>query len=127
MDWIQQAISDFGDSLGIENLALDENDSVELTLDSGERVGIVHLGDMADQEMLVYAGAPLRFDPLLQMERALQLANARYGVLPAVQTAINNNLLILSIRLPAREFDLPALDEAVWRLIDMQHDAAEAG
>lgn len=126
MDWIQQAISDFGDSLGIENLALDETDSVELTLDSGERVGILQLGDMADQEMLVYAGAPLRFDPLLQMERALQLANARYGVLPAVQTAISNNLLILSIRLPAREFDLPALDEAVWRLIDMQHDAAGA-
>lgn len=126
MDWIQQAISDFGDSLGIENLALDDNDSVELILDSGELVGIVHLADAADREMLVYAGAPLQFDPLAQMERALQLGNARYGDPPAAQTAISNNLLVLSIRLPAREFDLPALDEAVWRLIDMHHDAANA-
>ena len=126
MDWIQQAISDFGDSLGMEDLALDDNGSLELVLESGELIGIVHLAEAADKEMLVYAGAPLRFDPLAQMERALQLGNARYGVLPAVQTAISNNLLVLSMRLPAREFDLPALDEAVWRLIDMQHDAADA-
>lgn len=126
MDWIQQAISDFGDSLGIEGLALDDNGSLELILESGELVGIVHIADAADKEMLVYAGAPLRFDPLAQMERALQVCNARYGVPPAVQTAISNNLLVLSIRLPAREFNLPALDEAVWRLIDMHHDAADA-
>ena len=121
MDWIQQAVRDFGDTLGIEDLEFDASQGIELMLDSGVLVGIACLPDIPSQEMLVYATAPLDFDPLSQLEQALRLSNARYGDLPPVQVAISDNQLVLAIRLSTREFDLPALDEAVGRLVDMQH------
>ena len=127
MDWIQQAIRDFGASIGVDDLVLDETQGVELTLDSGELIGISHLPDTATREMLVYATAPLHFSPLRQLEKALRLANARQGVSWLVQTAISNGQLMLAMRLPARSFDLPALDEAVSHLMAMQQEAADAG
>lgn len=122
MDWIQQTVRDFGDTLGIEDLEFDASQGIELMLDSGVLVGISCL---PSQEMLVYATAPLDFDPLSELEQALRLSNARYGDLPPVQVAISNNQLVLAIRLSTREFDLPALDEAVGRLVDMQHQVSQ--
>jgi len=127
MDWIQQAVREFGETLDIENLQFDAREGIELTLESGEIVGIAYMPELASQEMLVYVSAPLAFDPLPQMALALQHGNARYGTAPYLQAAIVQKRLVLAIRLDAREFDLPALDEAVWRLVDMQHEAAAAG
>jgi type III secretion system chaperone SycN len=124
MDWIQQAVREFGETLDIENLQFDASEGIELALESGEVVGIACLPELASQEMLVYVSAPLAFDPLPQMALALQHGNARYGTAPYLQAAIVQKRLVLAIRLDAREFNLPALDEAVWRLVDMQHEAA---
>ena len=126
MDWIQQAVREFGDTLDIENLQFDASEGVELVLDSAEVVGIACSPELASQEMLVYVSAPLNFDPLPQMELALRLSNARHGIPPYLQTAIVDKQLVLALRLDAREFNLPALDEAVWRLVEMQHEAAAA-
>jgi hypothetical protein len=73
--------------------------------------------------MLVYASAPLQFDPLAQLEQALLMNNARYDLSPPVQAVIVDRQLVLAMHLPTREFDLPVLDEAVGRLIARQHDA----
>jgi hypothetical protein len=126
MDWIQQAVSAFGNSLDIDDLQFDATEGIELTLDSGEIVGIACSPDLALQEMLVYVSAPLAFDPLPQMALALKLSNARYGIAPFIQPAIVGSRLVLALRIDAREFNLPALDEAVWRLVEAQHQAAAA-
>jgi type III secretion system chaperone SycN len=127
MDWIQQAVREFGETLDIENLQFDSSEGIELTLESGEIVGIAYMPELASLEMLVYVSAPLEFDPLPQMALALQLANARYGTAPYLQAAIVQKRLVLAIRLDAREFNLPALDEAVWRLVNAQHEATATG
>ena len=124
MDWIQQAVSEFGNSLDIDDLRFDATEGIELALDSGEIVGISCSSDLTLQEMLVYVSAPLAFDPLPQLALALELGNARYAIAPYIQPAIVGNRLILALRLDVREFNLPALDEAVWRLVDAQHLAA---
>jgi type III secretion system chaperone SycN len=127
MDWIQQAVREFGDTVGIDNLQFDADEGVELALDSGEIVGIACTPALASREMLVYVSAALAFDPLPQMEFALRLGNARYGNAPYLRAAVINARLVLALRLDAREFDLPALDEAVWRLVERQHEASAAG
>jgi type III secretion system chaperone SycN len=124
MDWIQQAVREFGDTLGIEDLRFNAGEGIEITLDSGELVGIAHSPALASDHMLVYVVAPLAFDPMPQMEAALRLSNARHAGAPYPRAAILDNRLVLSARLDAREFNLPALDEAVWRLVDLQHEAA---
>ena len=124
MDWIQQAVSEFGNSLDIDNLEFDATEGIELTLESGEIVGIACSPDLTLQEMLVYVSAPLAFDPLPQIAVALALGNARHGITPCIQPSIVGRQLVLALRLDVREFNLPALDEAVWRLVDAQHLAA---
>nr|WP_314623070.1 hypothetical protein [uncultured Noviherbaspirillum sp.] len=124
MDWIQQAVREFGDTLGIEDLGFDASVGLEVMLDSGEVVGIAHSPALASGEMLVYASVALAFDPVPQMEAALTLSDARRASAPYVHAAVIDNLLVMAIRLDAREFDLPSLDDAVWRLVDLQHEAA---
>jgi type III secretion system chaperone SycN len=126
MDWIQQAVRDFGDTLDIDHLQFDAGQGIELALESGELVGIASSPELALQEILVNVGSPLAFDPLPQMELALRHSNARHGPAPYMQAAIIGSRLVLAIRLDAREFSLPALDDAVWRLVDIQHEAATA-
>lgn len=126
MDWIQQAVSEFGRTLGIDELEFDAHEGIELALESGELVGIAYTPELTYQEMLVYVSAQLDFDPLPQMAHVLRLSNARYGSAPYLQAAVVANRLVLAMRLDAREFNLPALDEAVWRLVELQHDAATA-
>ena len=126
MDWIQQAVRDFGDTLDIENLPFDPDEGVELALESGEILGIACSPGLPSREMLVYVGALLDFDPLPQMEHALCLSDARYGAAPYLQAAVIDKRLILAVRLDAREFSLSTLDETVWRLVEMQHEAAAA-
>ena len=123
MDWIQHAVRDFAATLGIEALEFDASQGVELMMDSGELVGIACLPELPSQEMLVYASAALQFDPLLQLEQALLMSNARHDLSPPVQAVIVDRQLVLAVHLPTREFDLPALDEAVGRLIARHHDA----
>ena len=43
MDWIQQAVREFGDTLGIEDLRFNAGEGIEITLDSGELVGIASM------------------------------------------------------------------------------------
>lgn len=124
MDWIQQAVREFGDTLGIQDLGFDASVGLEVMLDSGEVVGIAHSPALALGEMLVYASGPLAFDPVPQMEVALKLSDARRASAPYVHAGVIDSLLVMAIRLDVREFNLPLLDEAVWRLVDMQHEAA---
>lgn len=126
MDWIQQAVRDFGNTLGIDALAFDASQGVELMMDTGELVGIALLPEPSSQEMLIYATTPLQFDPLPQLEQALAMGNGRYDLAPPVQAVIVDRHLLLATRLPIREFDLPALDDAVGRLVARQQEAAEA-
>lgn len=124
MDWIGQAVREFGDTLGIGELHFDARDGLELALDSGEIIGFAYSSALASEEMLIYASAPLVFDPLPQMEAALRLSNARHAGAPYLRAAIVAERLVLALRLDARAVNLPVLDESVWRLIDMQHEAA---
>lgn len=123
MDWIQHAVRDFAATLGIEALEFDASQGVELMMDSGELVGIACVPELPSQEMLVYAAAALQFDPLTQLEQTLLMNNARHDLSPPVQAVIVDRQLVLAVHLPTREFDLPALDEAVGRLIARHHDA----
>lgn len=127
MEWIQQAIRDFGASRGLDgpdSLEFDPNAVLELSLQGEESLGIACLPELPLQEMLVYTSAPLQFDPLPQMEAALRLSNARNNLYGPVQVGIHDGRLILAMHLPARAFDRPTLEQAVDSLLEMQRRSA---
>lgn len=122
-DWIAETVRAFGADLGIDNLALDDEGGIELELEGDECLGIQHLPDMPGQ-MLVYWGRPLHFDAGKQLERALRLVDGRRALPWPAQAAIREGMLLLTMRMPSRAFDLPALELAVNRLEAMQAEAA---
>ena len=126
MDWIQQTIREFGLSRDLGELAFEFDDILELELQGGELLGFCYLPDLALQEMLVYTSAPLKFDPLAQLDAALRLANGRSQSYGQTQTAIAEERLVMAMHLPARAFDLPLLEQTVNSLLEMQYRAAAA-
>jgi type III secretion system chaperone SycN len=123
-DWIAETVRVFGANLGIDDLELDDEGGIELELEGGECLGIQHLPDMPGPEVLVYWSRPLHFDPGMQLDRALRLVNGRRALPWPAQAAIREGMLLLTMRMPSRAFDLPALELAVNRLEAMQAEAA---
>lgn len=126
MDWIQQTIREFGASRGFGEFEFESDGILELRLPGGEMLGICHIPELPLHEMLVYASAPLRFNPLRQFEAALRLSNARCNAYGQVQTGIQEERLVMAMHLSARAFDLPLLEQTVNSLLEMQDKAAAA-
>ncbi|HEX8886551.1 MAG TPA: hypothetical protein VF797_18855 [Noviherbaspirillum sp.] len=126
MDWIQQTIKEFGVSRGLGELEFEFDSILELQLGSGELLGFCYIPELTLHEMLVYTSAPLQFDPLRQLETALRLANGRSNTYGQVQTAIQEDRLVMAMHLSARAFDLPLLEQTVNSLLEMQYKAAAA-
>lgn len=123
-DWIAETLRAYGSNVGIDDLALDANGGVELELDSGECIGIQHLPDVASGDILVYWGRRLNFDPGPQLERALRMVNGRQSLPWPAQAAVRDDMLIMTMRLPASSFELPTLEGAINQLEAMQSQAA---
>jgi type III secretion system chaperone SycN len=123
-NWITDTVRVFGEDLGIDELALDPEQGLEFELDSGECIGIRHLPDIPGYDLLIYWGRRLQFDPASQLERSLRLVNGRQALPWPAQAAIRDDMLILTLRMPARSFDLPALEQALRQLEAMQDQAA---
>ena len=123
-DWIAETMRAYGLNIGIENLMLDADGGIELEMDGGECLGIQRLSNAPGDELLVYWGRRLNFDPGPQLERALRMINGRQGLAWPAQAAVRDDMLIMTMRLPASSFELPALEGVINQLEGMQAEAA---
>lgn len=123
-DWIEETVRAYGVNIGVDNLVLDADAGVELELDSGECIGILRVSDAPGGDMLVYWGRRLAFDPGPQLERALMRINGRQALPWPAQAAIRDDMLLMTMRIPASAFELPALEGALNQLEAMQAEAA---
>lgn len=126
MDWIEQTLWDFAASRGLDLPGLDTDGGFEIILDNDEWLGVAYFPDLSLQEIMVYTSRPLQFDSLRQIEAALHLSNAHYNFCGPVQTSIQNRRLIMALRLSDRGFNLPALNQAVDLLLEIQRKASDA-
>ncbi len=114
--WIESAVSQFGQSAGLDNLAL-QNGVAALRFDDGASLRLeYHDGELAIA-VCAPAGNPRRLLALAHPDNRLPF-RVRTGILPRTGDAV------LAIRLPEREVTLVKLNAAftlLWRL------AQEAG
>lgn len=116
MNSLDRALDAFGESIGLERLALGLRGNLALQLDSGRRIAIEPAGD----EVLVYVSDPVPYDAAQRLLRAWRLAHhARLDGRP-VQAALREQegipRLLALARLPADHSDATALRQAVERL-----------
>ncbi len=126
MNWVEQTVAAFGQTIGIPGLSLSANGSVDLVLEHGGTLSLRHLGDNTPAEVVVQRSKPLGFAPERQIRRALRLSDFRHPSSWPTQVAIDNDLLILAMRMPERVFSLDSLEQVISELMRMHAFIAEA-
>jgi type III secretion system chaperone SycN len=124
MSWVQQAISDFGESIGIPNLELGPEKSLSFALKSGKEIHIAYLDDASREEVLVGISAPLPQDYLSRIVYALRLCDFRLNDGWTLHTGISEGMLILAMRIPQRQFSILELERALAQLNQFHDEAA---
>lgn len=116
MNWVNQAISDFGISIGIPTLQLDENNRLQLTLSENRRLQIQHLPNLALPEVVVSRAEPLHFASPAMLRQALRSSDFRYPSLWPLQAGATDSELLLAMRIPQRAFVVNVLEQAIANL-----------
>lgn len=119
MNWVSQAISDFGRSIGIPLLELDEYDQLRLALDEDCQLLIHYMPDIALPEVVVSRTEPLRFSPPLTLRQALRCADYRLPNPWPLQVGATERDLMIAMRIPERAFVINVLEQALTHLEGM--------
>lgn len=118
MNWIDDALHDFGRGMGIAGLKFDRDAVVGLTF---ERRGALFF-ERADAAVLVYLARRTPGHDSGPLERALCCTHYGEGhPLPIQAGLLGEDTLVLLARLEDRAFSLPALEKAVALLTEL-HD-----
>lgn len=116
MNWIHDAVAEYGRQLGIDGLRLDANGAVQLQLQSGGLLAVEQARRGDADEVLVYLGSPLGFEGPRRLRAALTRAHYSNTAGPSVQVACRGDgpdaLLLILVRMPERDFTLQSLGHA---------------
>ena len=116
MNWVNQAITDFGRSIGIPTLKLDQKSRLVLTLPEDRRIQIQHLPELALPEVVVSRSEPLHFAEPEILRLAMRSADFRYPSLWPIQAGATESELLLAMRIPQRAFVMNVLEQALENL-----------
>ncbi len=119
MNWIDQTVAEFGESIGIPALALDAQNQVCMELQSGGEIRIDYLSEPPFSEIVVSRSQPLEPEYSTQLREALRLTDFRCSDRWAVNATVYNDQLVLGMRIPEREFELNVLEDALSQLTQM--------
>lgn len=112
-DWVNQAVAEFGRSMGLADWTVGADGRASLRLQSG-CAGALRRGDPRLQ-----LDGPLAFETPQLLQRALEAAHARLG--SPVQLGLRGSgagmVLLLARRLPLRQVTAPALARQVDELL----------
>jgi len=122
LNWLEQALQDIGQDLGIGPITLDENRSARLQVDS-DMLGIEHHAE----EMLVYLSGPLAIPDEDSWLRRIELVHYNRRLPCGVQLAVTpeNQLVVLS-RCHDREFSHPLFLQTFDTLLQVMSDCRQA-
>ncbi len=114
-EWVNQAVAEFGRSMGLADWTLGPDGRASLRLQSGVLVHLV----TGEADLLVQLDCPLAFETPQLLQRALEAAHARLGA--PVQLGLRGSgagmVLLLARRLPLRQVTGTALARQVDELL----------
>jgi type III secretion system chaperone SycN len=116
MTWVNETIRDFGISIGLPELMLNERGILDLDLPNEARLRIAHLAHLPVPEV-VLSRSETRFYPTSAMlAELLKLNDFRNSSEWPIQTAISDHELCISVRIPERSFVVNAMEQALSSL-----------
>ena len=125
MDWVSHAISAFGESVGIPDLALDTDGYALFNLEPSGMLCLHDLQPTGGGDVLIILAKPLPSPPEACVRRALQLADFRKTPVWQMQLAVRDSNLVVTLRMPRHSFMLSALEDAVEALFNVHERVAQ--
>jgi hypothetical protein len=119
MNWINQTVAEFGLSIGIPTLALDEKLSLRLQMQDNSSIFISHLPNLAIPEVLVGRSITMQYKTTETLRAALKSADFRTPTQWPLQVAANDKELIFVMRITERAFVLNVLEKALVYLTEL--------
>lgn len=116
MNWINDTIRDFGISIGIPDLALDNRGKLDLDLPNNARLRISSLTNLPLPEVLVSRSESIFYPSYEILAELLKLNDFRNASEWPIQTSISERELWISMRIPERSFVVNVLEQALSNL-----------
>jgi type III secretion system chaperone SycN len=124
MTWMDDTISEFGRSMGLTNLAFDQEGLICLDFES---LGTLFL-EKADEYMLIYLAREVPPHETGILGRALALCHFRHNLPFAVNTAFGaDDRLFFLVRLVENDVSLPILEKSIDLLSQLHSRVREEG
>jgi hypothetical protein len=125
MDWVSDTVSAFGQSIGIADLALDNDGYLLFSLESGGLLCVQDLHAEGDNDILVTVVQPLPMPRAAAVRKALLLADFRKSPAWQMQVGLRGEDLSVTLRMPRPSFVLSAFEDAVQALFDFHARVAQ--
>ncbi len=112
MTWVNDTIRDFGISIGLPELMLNERGILDLDLPNEARLKIAHLAHLPVPEVVLSRSETMFYPTAELLTELLKLNDFRHSSEWPIQTAINNHELCISVRIPERSFVVNVMEQA---------------
>ena len=119
MTWVNDTIRDFGISIGLPELMLNERGILDLDLPNEARLRITHLAHLPVPEVVLSRTETMFYPTSEMLTELLKLNDFRNSSEWPIQTAINDHELCISVRIPERSFVDNAMEQAFSSLQNM--------
>jgi type III secretion system chaperone SycN len=119
MTWVNDTIRDFGISIGLPELMLNERGILDLDLPNEARLKIAHLAHLPVPEVVLSRSETMFYPTSAMLTELLKLNDFRNSSEWPIQTAINDHELCISVRIPERSFVVNAMEQAFSLLQDI--------
>jgi type III secretion system chaperone SycN len=116
MTWVNDTIRDFGISIGLPELMLNERGILDLDLPNEARLRIAHLAHLPVPEVVLSRSETIFYPTSSMLTELLKLNDFRNSSEWPIQTAINDHELCISVRIPERSFVVNAMEQAISSL-----------
>jgi type III secretion system chaperone SycN len=117
MSWVDDALREFGQSMGLPNLAFSERGVVRLSIGRMGRLGL----ERQSSEVLIFLLRTIPVGNGKLLRKALTLCHYSEGHPFVVQTGLKgDDQLIFLLRIPEREFTVQAIEQSI-ELLDRLH------
>jgi hypothetical protein len=112
MTWVNDTIRDFGVSIGLPELMLNERGILDLDLPNEARLRIAHLAHLPIPEVVLSRSETMFYPTSSMLTELLKLNDFRNSSEWPIQTAINDHELCVSVRIPERSFVVNAMEQS---------------
>ena len=123
MDWVATTIDAFGQTLGIPGLSLDDDGRLAMDADDGAELSFCDLRPMGAPELLVALTKAVTGNREDALRTALRLGDFRRANSWAVQAGLDDDELMIAVRLPIGAVMLSSLEEAVDLVLSLHREA----